>query len=74
MLSIYKDSGFFSSDYNSNTIILERLSEIDITHHLPDDKVNNELSIVVELCDFIANRQSDLEIDFCKLIDILNAK
>jgi glycerol-3-phosphate dehydrogenase (NAD(P)+) len=69
-LGLLIGKGFYNSDYKSNTVILEGLRSIDMLHHLVDNDSNKVLPIFNTLYDFITKKESELEIDFNKILNL----
>lgn len=70
-LGLLIGKGFYNSDYKSNTVILEGLYSIDMLHHLVDNDSNKELPIFNILYDFITKKESEIEIDFNKILNLI---
>jgi glycerol-3-phosphate dehydrogenase (NAD(P)+) len=73
-LGLLIGKGFFNADYKSNSVILEGLNAIEMFHALIAEDVVKELPLFNKLHNFIAKKESEFEIEFCKLFDIPNAK
>ncbi|MBC8399223.1 MAG: NAD(P)-binding domain-containing protein [Flavobacteriales bacterium] len=66
-LGLLIGKGFFSTDYKSNSVILEGLNAIEMFHDLIDEKSNKDLPIFNKLYSFFANQESKLEFKFDEL-------
>ena len=73
-LGLLIGKGFFNSDYKSNSVILEGLNAIEMFHALTEEDVVKELPLFNKLYNFIAKKEPEFEIEFCKLFDIPNAQ
>ena len=68
-LGLLIGKGFFSTDYKSNSVILEGLNAIEMFHDLIDEKSNKDLLIFNKLYSFFANQEKELEFKFNELVD-----
>ena len=68
-LGLLIGKGFFNADYQSNTVILEGLSAIDLVYDLTDEKLIKDLPIFKKLHSFFVNKESKIEFRFDNLIN-----
>jgi glycerol-3-phosphate dehydrogenase (NAD(P)+) len=68
-LGLLIGKGFFSTDYKSNSVILEGLNAIEMFHDLIDEKSNKDLLIFNKLYSFFANQEKELEFKFNELVN-----
>ncbi len=67
-LVIGKDS--FTSEYKTNSVILEGLNAINIIYKLVDDKLLTELQLLKKIHNFFLNKKTEFTFNFNELIDI----
>ena len=69
-LGLLIGKGFFSTDYKSNSVILEGLNAIEMFHDLVVDKdINAKLPLFNKVHSFFANQETELEFKFDELVD-----
>jgi len=69
-LGLLIGKGFFSSEYKSNSVILEGLSAVNLVHSLPLNHTLDNLPLLNKLHSFFDSKSSVFSLEFDKLIDI----
>ena len=70
-LGLLIGKGFFSTDYKSNSVILEGLNAIEMFHELAVDKdMNRKLPLFNKVYSFFAYKENSLELNFNDLMDL----
>ncbi len=67
-LGLLIGKGFFSTDYKSNSVILEGLNAIEMFHDLIEEDMLKELPLLNKLYNFFANEESELEFKFEEIV------
>ena len=68
-LGLLIGKGFFSSDFQQNTIILEGLNAVNMVYQSQLEHVTEQLPLLKKLNDFFESKKSILSIDFDELAD-----
>jgi glycerol-3-phosphate cytidylyltransferase len=68
-LGLLIGKGFFSSDFQQNTIILEGLNAVNMVYRSQLEHVTEQLPLLKKLNDFFESKKSILSIDFDELAD-----
>ena len=68
-LGLLIGKGFFSSDYKSNSVILEGLNAVNLVHSFPLAHVKENLPLLNKLHSFLDSKESNLSIAFDELVD-----
>ena len=69
-LGLLIGKGFFSSEYKSNSVILEGLNAVNLVHSLPLNHILDNLPLLNKLHSFFDSKSSIFSLEFNKLIDI----
>ena len=69
-LGLLIGKGFFSSEYKSNSVILEGLNAVNLVHSLPLDHIVDNLPLLNKLHSFFDSKATIFSLEFDKLIDI----
>ena len=69
-LGLLIGKGFFSSEYKSNSVILEGLNAVNLVHSLPLNHTLDNLPLLNKLHSFFDSKSSIFSLEFDKLIDI----
>ena len=69
-LGLLIGKGFFSSEYKSNSVILEGLNAVNLVHSLPLDHIVDNLPLLNKLHSFFDSKSTIFSLEFDKLIDI----
>jgi len=69
-LGLLIGKGFFSSEYKSNSVILEGLNAVNLVHGLPLDHIVDNLPLLNKLHSFFDSKATIFSLEFDKLIDI----
>ena len=68
-LGLLIGKGFFSSEYKSNSVILEGLNAVNLVHSLPLDHIVDNLPLLNKLHAFLDSKATIFSLEFDKLVD-----